>query len=65
MAQLKSDEELMKNIQIREDKMCYGKTFFHNRKKKKSKFFCLHQKTIAGAFFFFVLVSEAYVLLEK
>lgn len=52
MTQLKSDEELMKKIQIREDKMCYGKTFFHNR-KKKSKFFCLHQKTIAGAFFFF------------
>lgn len=65
MAQLKSDEELMKNIQIREDKMCYGKTFFHNRKKKNLNSSAYTRKPLLVLFFFFVLVSEAYVLLEK
>lgn len=43
--------------------MCYVKNLsIFAVAEKKSKSFCLHQKTIAGAFFFFfVLVSETYV----
>ena len=42
--------------------MLWEKTFFFYVAEKESKCFCVHQKTIAGAFF--VLASEAYVPLE-